>query len=435
MKKSRIIGAALAVSMFTTAACGLVACDKEAGNTGKTPTTDKTYSITFDAGEGTLVGGGKTKTIKTDKNGLIAVASVPQATPANATDEFKGWSVSNSVVINFATYKFGKDGTVSAVYAPKQGGGEETNEFTIEFDYGDGTGTPASAKTVNGKLTSLPTPQAPANFTFDHWYTAETDGTEVTTDTVFSEDGKIFARYTPEQGVVTGDFYCTVGAKKYELVEATPTDSAERKYTVSDVEMNEGDTIQFTIDGDIVEAWPGFTWNGLQKSTKSDMFTAARQGTFDFDINYYPADEETGAEATWSVNGDDGQAPEVPERGEKTAVDAEKCFMVGKLDDGTEFDPDNGYEVSAEVSEPDAHKTVQFKVVVHLTAGEQIKFRYKTGWTGYLENNSGSYGTQLSNSGDNNIDVNESGTYTFYVKFSNNGSGNGSVWVDSFVAD
>ena len=72
----------------------------------------------------------------------------------------------------------------------------EPEEFTITFDAAGGT-TPASQTTVDGKLTSLPT-STRDGYDFLGWYTA--GGDRVTTDTVFTADTTLYARWAEQAG-------------------------------------------------------------------------------------------------------------------------------------------------------------------------------------------------------------------------------------------
>jgi len=77
--------------------------------------------------------------------------------------------------------------------------------YTITFNAGSGTVTPASGATgVGGRLASLPVP-ARTGYAFDGWFTAETGGTAVTTSTVFDANATIFARWTVSTYTVTFD--------------------------------------------------------------------------------------------------------------------------------------------------------------------------------------------------------------------------------------
>ncbi|MCH5155656.1 MAG: InlB B-repeat-containing protein [Clostridiales bacterium] len=214
MKKPKLLAAALASTMFATSAFGLVACDKDAVDDlmQQYNPTGSTYTVSFNAGTGTLNGAA---TLKTNKEGIVQ-GDIPTATPASTDYTFLGWSLTSGATtdaakINFTTHKFTKDTPVYAIY--KAQGGENSDEYTIEFDYGDGTGTVTSATTVNKKLTSLPdaTPND-SDYMFDGWYTQpDGEGNLVTTNTVFSDDGTIYANYRIEGEEVEeffiGDYY------------------------------------------------------------------------------------------------------------------------------------------------------------------------------------------------------------------------------------
>ena len=71
-----------------------------------------------------------------------------------------------------------------------------TDPFTITFNANGGKVDVESAITgTDGTLESLPTPTR-SGYTFKGWFTAESGGTEVTTDTVFSADKIIYAQWT-----------------------------------------------------------------------------------------------------------------------------------------------------------------------------------------------------------------------------------------------
>ena len=213
MKKSKVLIAVLAATMFVLAAFGLVACDKDAGDLGGGTTGgggggggNKTYTITFDADGGTLSG---SKTLTTDASGKVT-GTTPTATKDGNT--FGGWAIAQGTqaAIDFSTKQFLGNQTVYAIWTPV--GGTAT-EYTIEFNYGAGSGTTATAQTVNGRLATLPTPTPPATYTNKGWFTAATGGTEVTTNTVFTQNGTIYAQYTeqsvqpPQPSVKTDGLY------------------------------------------------------------------------------------------------------------------------------------------------------------------------------------------------------------------------------------
>ena len=282
MKKSKFLAAALAATMFTTAACGLVAC-------GDDETINNKHVVWFSADGGTLNG---EEALYTNNAGIVK-GTIPTAEKEDSS--FRGWAIKvgadESAVINFSTYKFDKDTTVHAVYKAYE-------VVTISYNYGDGFGTSGSAQTVNGRLASLPTPTPPTGQTFKGWYTAATGGTEVTTDTVFTQNSTIYAQYSAKNADEYTN-YCLVGDTKYEL-EENVVSGADAAYFVC-VDLSEGDTVSFYVGGQLISASVGDVWIGMVPSVgMKDVFTAERGGTFEFNITL------SGTTPKWTVTGDDG---------------------------------------------------------------------------------------------------------------------------------
>jgi uncharacterized protein (TIGR02145 family)/uncharacterized repeat protein (TIGR02543 family) len=137
--------------------------------------------------------------------------------------------------------------------------------YTITFNANGGTVSPTSAKTGDdGKLASLPTPTR-SGYTFDGWYTASTDGTEVSESRVYSASATIYARWTEEVIVQPTTYTLTiaasdggtvspsVGAHTYdEGTSVTVTASANTGYTFknwSGESTSTSSTINITMNG------------------------------------------------------------------------------------------------------------------------------------------------------------------------------------------
>jgi len=152
------------------------------------------YSITFDAH------GGEVTPAHDTTGDDWRLASLP--TPTRADHEFDGWykdvvGVREKVT---ETYVYREDVTLYAHWV-------YTNvHHTITFDAAGGTVDPASEETdAGGILQDLPIPERDG-YAFNGWYTAESGGTEVTTNTVFSSASTVYAQWiliTPKMYVVT----------------------------------------------------------------------------------------------------------------------------------------------------------------------------------------------------------------------------------------
>ena len=96
-------------------------------------------------------------------------------------------------------------------------------EYTITFDAAGGTVDPASGVTTGGKLTSLPTPTR-SSYTFAGWYTAAEGGDPVTTDTLFTGNGTIYAHWSYSGGGGGSAAYrITVEPAEHGAVKASRT--------------------------------------------------------------------------------------------------------------------------------------------------------------------------------------------------------------------
>lgn len=136
--------------------------------------------------------------------------------------------------------------------------GKPATTYTITFNPNGGTLADNEEKATtnkHGKLDTLPTPER-SRYRFDGWFTA--DGTEVTTNTVFSENTIIYAKWTRTSsgGSHKFDNYITVITPKngevsvsddwaYEDDKITLTITPDDGYEVDKIEIvdDEGDKI------------------------------------------------------------------------------------------------------------------------------------------------------------------------------------------------
>lgn len=129
---------------------------------------------------------------------------------------------------------------------------------TITFDANGGSVQPTSATTVNYKLASLPTPTR-SGYVFDGWFTQDTDGEEVTTDTVFIADTTIYAHWSYAPTPVSPSYRVTVeDTKNGEVtsshswavpgVTVTLTVSPGEGYELASLSITKsnGDEVKFT---------------------------------------------------------------------------------------------------------------------------------------------------------------------------------------------
>jgi uncharacterized repeat protein (TIGR02543 family) len=164
------------VTIRATAKYGLTSGDYTKNFTITIPA----YTVTFDPNGGTV-------TSETSTTGTSwRLASLP--TPTRTGYTFNGWftDTTGSTQVTTST-TFSSNSTIYARWAFKN--------YTITFNTNGGSLYTSSGQTGEGwKLSPLPTPTR-SGYNFVGWFTQETDGTEVTTSTEFSENTTIYARW------------------------------------------------------------------------------------------------------------------------------------------------------------------------------------------------------------------------------------------------
>jgi uncharacterized repeat protein (TIGR02543 family) len=175
-----------------------------AGNQLIATVTKTIFDITFNPNGGSVTPAGA----ETEADGKLA--SLP--TPTRSGQSFVGWftSLTGGVQVTADTV-FSGNSTIYARWTPASGGGvisgggtSSINAHIVTFNPNGGTVTPASRVTGgDGRLSALPTP-ARSGHAFIGWFTSLTGGVEVTTNTVFTGDSTVFARWGDASGYGVG---------------------------------------------------------------------------------------------------------------------------------------------------------------------------------------------------------------------------------------
>ena len=190
-----------------------------------------------------------TITVKTDGNGTAsaspdkAVAGTEirlTATP-NTGYHFKEWQViSGGVTIKDNKFTMPNDNVeVKAIF--EKDAPPAPTEFIVTFDGNGGTPSVSSMTTTNQKLSSLPSASR-SKHSFDGWYTEESGGTKITTDTEFPADTTVYAHWTyTGGGGSSGYSYYTIKATAGAGGSISPS---------GNVSVREGRDQTFTITPD-----------------------------------------------------------------------------------------------------------------------------------------------------------------------------------------
>ena len=132
------------------------------------------------------------------------------ATPATKTTQytytFNNWTSGSTTLSTTAGVTVTGATTITANFA------RTTNKYTATFDANGGTTpNPASiTKEYNSEIGTLPTTTR-ANYVFNGWYTAKTNGTKITTTTKITGNVTYYAQWTSAQAKIGSNYFVTLG--------------------------------------------------------------------------------------------------------------------------------------------------------------------------------------------------------------------------------
>lgn len=188
-----------------------------------TTTETPTHTVMFETNGGSAI---ETVTIEDQQTIDPPTAPTKNSGDAMISYVFDGWYSSSdfSTVYDFST-KVTKDLTLYAKW-------REIVVYTITFNPNEGTVSPTNGITnAEGKLATLPTPTR-GGYIFNGWYDAQTGGSRVTADTVFTENSTVYARWTKTGGSNTpGSVYSG---------SSSSSDSDDTRYKVTTGETQHG---------------------------------------------------------------------------------------------------------------------------------------------------------------------------------------------------
>ena len=190
-----------------------------------------------------------TITVKTDGNGTASASLVKAAAGTEITltatpkegYHFKEWEVmSGGVTIKDNKFIMPSANVeVKAIF--EKDAPPASTEFIVTFDGNGGTPSVSSMTTTNQKLSSLPSASR-SKHSFDGWYTEESGGTKITTDTEFPADTTVYAHWTyTGGGGSSGYSYYTIKATAGAGGSISPS---------GNVSVREGRDQTFTITPD-----------------------------------------------------------------------------------------------------------------------------------------------------------------------------------------
>ena len=135
------------------------------------------------------LGSGKKITVTGELTYTTPCAVSATTVPGNFTSGWEDKMNGKDITSYFKSYK-------SNVNLTERDGEGYLHYYTVTFDANGGNCATSSSETQsNGKLASLPVPTK-NNCDFGGWFTARTDGEQITTGTVFSGDTTVYAHWT-----------------------------------------------------------------------------------------------------------------------------------------------------------------------------------------------------------------------------------------------
>ena len=200
----------------------------------KSTTTDATYTITYNANNGsvnpssdtaykktsyaangwTTTSGSSTRTYANNANtGALStnLTLYPCFTPTTTTDSLNLPTPTRSNYTFSGWYTSASGGSqITSPYTPTQTrtlyAHWSINQHTVTFDPNGGTSSDNLSKTVNAgsQIGTLPTVTRDG-YTFNGWYTSTTGGSKISTTTTISSDKTYYARWTANKYTVVFD--------------------------------------------------------------------------------------------------------------------------------------------------------------------------------------------------------------------------------------
>ncbi len=234
------------------------------------------YNVNFDAN------GGSVDTTSITALSDVALGTLPVPTRTYYT--FNGWytSASGGTKVTAET-KFARTEDIT-LYAQWT-----LNSFMVNFNANGGSVPTASLRAYCGEqLGELPTPTR-TGFTFDGWYTEETGGIKVTSDTTytFAEDVTLYAHWIVKS--YTASWSTGTGYSITVKRASSPNGSASTGAISSGTKVYYGDTLSVTYTaatGYSIASKGSTSITVTENVTSSTIYATASPNSYTYTINY-----------------------------------------------------------------------------------------------------------------------------------------------------
>ncbi|MDE5562604.1 MAG: hypothetical protein K2J01_03550 [Clostridiales bacterium] len=457
MKKRKLLLSVVAAAVFATAAGALAACSdvelpKGSDKNPPSSTVDKTYTVTFVAGQGATVKGiasGGT-TLTTDKNGKLTAITMPTAEKNENKDDytFLGWGLTAGATsptltaTNFNAHEFSGNTPVYAVFKPKDTptppGPILGDEYKITF-YAGLHGTISGQneiQTSSKKISKFPTVKEDNGWKLDYWALTDDETTHVDENYTFTQITSVTAHYKEDENYnpnIDADTYYLIGSitewgvdtdAKYVFTKTE--DSYGKDQYLLTAELKANDTIKI-VKGNktqYISSWEenwDFADIDTSETANKGNLTITQDGTYEIYLKVNKEDPNDTSVYVAKKGGGGG--------GEEVTG----AYVLGIGGEG-HWDPADGEHPL--VINPDNDYCTEYAAEnVTVSAGEQIKFWLNGTYYAHLQEEPAvpedvaTGGGYTNDAG--NITIVEEGTYNFYLKIYGEGNGAGShdIWI------
>ena len=203
-----------------------------------------------------------------DDTAVLKIVNVKSGTPVSRPEnptkkgyEFIGWyNDDGQTEFDFNSY-INSDTIILAKWKAK--------EYKITFNYNGGTSSTESKNVLFGEVYGELPSTSKKGYTFEGWYTEESSGVVVTTDSVYKTDGNqtLYARWTPVRYTIT-----------YELDGGSASNPTVYDLTTNTFKLKNPTRAGYTFTG-----WTG---TGLNKITKEVTIVKGTTGNLTFKANW-----------------------------------------------------------------------------------------------------------------------------------------------------
>ncbi|MDE6618031.1 MAG: hypothetical protein K2K13_03275 [Clostridiales bacterium] len=459
MKKRKLLLSVVAAAVFATATGALAACSdvelpKGSDKNPPSSTVDKTYTVTFVAGQGATVKGiaGGGTTLTTDKNGKLTAITMPTAEKNENQDDytFLGWGLTAGATsptltaTNFNAHEFSGNTPVYAVFKPKDTptppGPILGDEYMITF-YAGLHGVLSGQneiQTSSKKISKFPTVKEDNGWKLDYWALTDDETTHVDENYTFTQITSVTAHYKEDENYnpnIDADTYYLIGSitewgvdtdAKYVFTKTEDSYGKDQYMLTAELKANDtikivkGNKTQYISSWE--ENWDFADIDTTETANKGNL-TITQDGTYEIYLKVNKEDPNDTSVYVAKKGGGGGGGDETT-----------GAYILGIGGTESDWDPST-CEYTLAINPDNDYCTEYYAENVTVSAGEHIKLWLNGTYYAHLQEEPAVPEDIATDGGFDNsapdITIVEEGTYNFYLKIYGEGNGAGShdIWI------